>query len=390
MKLKSKHLRHPLRTAKLAKALLAERINMARFADRGERSFAGDPRFDLRSVTAGFAARLDDRSADAMLLERICTAYIKAVETQQSAREAYTASEWWEQVRQGSLGPVMHALLNRDIPALQTMYRNFFRDPCSTGLIGVPYGASRARFSVKDAHRRFYLIDVLYRIDYWMAQTDGRFALRDLAGPGVGNPFGVIMDGTLVEAGAEYRHYCAHRVAGLLDSEKGVVAEIGGGFGGMAYYLLRDRSGVTYLDFDVPESLALASYYLMKAFPQLRFLLFGEETLTKEAIACADVALMPVFELATMPAGSVDVTFSSHAVSDISLDAAAEYLRHIARITRSGFLFIGSNDASQALSDLIERRGDSFRMVETRSSGWHSHKIPPVDETECLFRVGAA
>lgn len=196
------------------------------------------------------------------------------------------------------------------------------------------------------------------------------------------------MDGTLVETGAEYRHYCAYTVCGLLGPEPGVVAEIGGGFGGMSYYLLRDRAGVTYLDFDVPENLALAFYYLMKAFPQLKFLLYGEAASTQKGIARADVVLMPVFELAAMPAGTVDVTFSSHAVSDISPEAMAEYWKHVAQMTRSGFLFIGNNDASRVLSDLIERSSDSFRLVETRSSGWHSHKVPPADEMGCLFYTG--
>lgn len=142
-------------------------------------SLAGDPRYDLQSVAAGFADRLEERideNDDAALLERICAAYIKAVKHQQLAPRVYGASDWWEQVRQGNLAPVMRALLDRDIAALRRMYRNFFRDPCSTGLIGAPYGASRAVFRIKDAHRRVYLTDVLYRLDYWMAQTEGRFA----------------------------------------------------------------------------------------------------------------------------------------------------------------------------------------------------------------------
>jgi putative sugar O-methyltransferase len=387
MRPKLKHFRHPLQTVNAAKALVAERANMARFLDRGERHFGADPRYDLESVTAGFATRQDNQNIDAAVLERICSAYIAAVKQQPSAPHTYRASGWWEQVRQGSLGPVMHALLNRDIAALRRMYVNFFRDACSTGLIGVPYGVSRASFSITNAQRRLYLIETLYRLDYWMDQTHGRFLLRDLAGPGIGNPFGVLMDGTLVEAGAEYRHYCAQRVCGQLDGGTDVVAEIGGGFGGMAYYLLRDRAGVTYLDFDVPESLALASYYLMTAFPELRFLLYGEETPTEEAIAGADVVLMPVFDLATMPAGSVDITFSSHAVSDISPEAMVEYLRHIARITRRELLCIGNNHSGRALSDRIERSGDSFRLVAARSSSWQAHKIPPADEMECLFGI---
>jgi len=374
---KLKYLRHPFQTANAAKALFAARLSMRTFAAHGERRFRDDARYDLQNVTDGFVSRIDETGDDAELLERICTAYIRAVKQQQFAPETYKATEWWQEVRQRSLGPVTQALLTRDIDALRRMYRNFFRDPCSSGLLGAPYGMSKAYFGgkIKDVHRRFYLSHVLYRFDYWMAQTGGRFSLRDLAGPGIGNPFGVLIEGTQISVGSEYAHYCAYRVDSLLDPEVATVAEIGGGFGGMAYYLLRNRAGVTYLDFDIPESIALASYYLLKAFPQLTFLLYGEEELTKEAIAQADVVLMPVFELATMPAGSVDVTFSSHAMSDISSGAMVEYLNNIDRMTRDSLLYIGNNRASESISNLVSRRYDSFELAETRSSGWHSHKI---------------
>jgi hypothetical protein len=387
MRLKLKHLCHPLRAADAAKVLIAARLNMRRLAVRGERRFGRDPRFRLQSVTDGFVPRID-RSADTALLERICTAYIKAVDQQQFVSGAYKASKWWEQVRQASLGPVMHALLNRDIDALRRAYRNFFRDPCSTGLIGVPYGMSRPYSDIQEDHRRLYLIDVLYRLDHWMEQTGGRFEWRDLAGPGIGNPFGVVIAGTLVEAGAEYRHYCARKMSSLLDSPKPTVAEIGGGFGGMAYYLLRDRPGVTYLDFDVPESLALTSYYLMKAFPRLTFLLYGEGALNKETVAGADVVLVPLFELAAMPPDSVDVTFSSHALSGISREAMLEYLKHIARISKRCLINIGTSRSARSLSDLIARNHDSLRLAEMRRSGWNKHKTLGGDEVECLYWIG--
>ncbi len=374
---KLKYVRHPLQTAKAAKAMFAARLSMWRFGAHGERLYRGDARYDLQNVTNGFISCIDETDDDTQLLERICTAYIKAVKQQQFVPEAYRATEWWQQVRQRSLGPVTQALLTRDIDALRRMYRNFFRDPCSSGLLGAPYGMSKAYFGrkIKDVYRRFYLSHVLYRFDYWMEQTGGRFALHDLAGPGIGNPFGVVIEGTHISVGSEYAHYCAHRMASLLKSEIATVAEIGGGFGGMAYYLLRDRARVTYLDFDIPESIALASYYLLKAFPHLTFLLYGENELTKEAIAQADVVLMPVFELATMPAESVDVTFSSHAMSDISFLALVEYLNNIDRITRCCLLYIGNSRASKSISDLVSRSYDSFELIETRSSGWHSHKV---------------
>jgi hypothetical protein len=315
---------------------------------------------------------------DSELLYRICEAYIRAVKEQPFAPKAYAPTEWWQQARQGSLKPVVQALLTRNIGVLRKMYRNFYRDPCSSGLLGAPNGMSKAYFGgrIRDIYRRFYLGHVLCRLDYWREQTKGRFGVRDLAGPGIGNPFGVLIDGTHIGVGAEYAHYCAHRLDGLFRPEKiATVAEIGGGFGGMAYYLLRDRRGSTYLDFDAPERIALASYYLSKALPKLKVLLYGEGGLSKEILAQTDVALMPIFTLADMPAASVDVTFSSHSVSNAAFDTIVEYLGHIDRMTRDVFLCIADRRTSELVSDLVGRRFPAFKLAEVRSSGWHSYKI---------------
>jgi hypothetical protein len=392
MRLRLKHLPNPLHTADVAKAVVAEHWNTWRFADRGERHYTSDARYDLRSVTDGFASRIDDHSLDAALLERICTSYIKAAKQEQFVSEIYKPTCWWERHRQNRLQPVIQALMTRDTAAVRRMYHNFFRDPCSAGLI-IPQKMAKHYFGhtlTGDFHRRLYLLDALYRIDYWRTQTGGRFKVGDLSGPAIGNPFGVVIDGTLVRPEAEYQHYCAHRIGGLLASETGIVAEVGAGFGGMAYYLLCDRPGITYIDFDVPESVALTSYYLLKAFPHLRFLLYGEEELTKEAISRSDVVLMPVFELATMPAACVDLAFSSYAISALSHEGMVDYLRHIAHMTRDYFFFIGNGSAGNAISDLVDRQYHSLKLVETCSSGRHDHRREGISEVECIFRICGA
>jgi hypothetical protein len=389
MRLELRHLRHPLRTAKAAKFLVVEHLNRSRFADSGERFFASDPRYDLRRVTEGFADRFDNEGDDTAVLERICAAYISAVKGESSALGAYQATGWWEQQRHGSLGAVTRALMTRDIDSLRAMYRNFYRDPCSAGLI-VLQRAAKEYFgdTIKDLHLRYCMADALFRLDYWKAMTDDRFASHDLFGPEVGNPFGVMVDGTLIRTGSEYQHYCAFRVDRLLSSGASTVAEIGGGFGGMAYYLLRDRAKTTYINFDVPESVALMSYYLLKAFPSLKFLLYGEEELTEDAIARADVVLRPLFEMNKMTAKSVDVTFSSHAMADLSHEAMVEYLNNIARMTRNSFFCIGHDRSGDAMRDLISRYYPSFELEDKRVTGWHCHRVPSSGELECLYRIG--
>lgn len=386
MKLKLKHLRHPLQTAALAGRVASVYFNMRRFGNRSGRHFRGDPRFELENVSRGFASRIVESGNDDSLLERICAAYKKAVQDARDASKAFQATEWWQQIRQERLGPVMRALETCDTEALGCMYRNFYRDPCSAGLISVPYGMTGAFFGgrIRDIHRRYYLGDALHRVDHWTTQTDGRFNLRELAGPEIGNPFGVLLEGTLVRTGAPYQHYTAQRIREHLDSGASTVAEVGGGYGGMAYYLLRDHAGVRYFNFDVPESIALASYYLLMAFPDLNFLLYGE----KET-ACADVALLPLFELEKMLRERADLTFSSHAMSDLSDESMAAYLRSIARFTKGHFLYIGNRRAAESISNLAAQEHYPFRLAETRTSGWHAHTHSDAGEIECLYRVSS-
>lgn len=359
---------------------------MRRFAHHSEKRFKSDSRYNLANVTEGFASRFDDSSDDTGLLERICRAYARTVSHPRSALTCYEPTEWWNEVRKCCLAPVMQALQEGDVAALRTMYANFFRDRCASGLIGVPYGMAKAYFQgpPRDVHRHAFMGDALCRIDYWISQTGGRFGLAELRGPEIGNPFGVSINGTLVRSGSEYQHYCAHKILSRLDTKPSVVAEIGGGYGGMAYYLVRDGGRLTYIDFDVPESIALTSYYLLKAFPSMRFLLYGEKDLTAEALAEFDIFLLPLFEMARMPKGSVNLTFSSHTMSDLSDSAMAQYLAVMTRTTRNYLAFSGDSRAAERLSNL---GGGWLKLLEARTTAWNYHKAPKASEGEYLYQL---
>jgi hypothetical protein len=411
MRLKLEHLRHPFRTATVAKDRVAARLSMRRCADSGERRFRDDPRYRLENVTAGFASSPFPRSVDeqcrraepddAALLERICRAYVKAWEDEASVPQAYRATGWWKEVRRHNLKPVILALLSRDTEALRRMYGNFFRDPCSAGLIGLPWSGTLFGNGSRDLYRRFYLSDVLHRLDHWVEQTGGRFSVDALTRPNIGNPFGALIEGTLIRAGTEFHHYCAHRVIDLLRDLPGeslaalppyaraTVVEVGGGFGDMAWYLLRDEPRVTYINFDLPETIALASYYLVKAFPEKNFLLYGEDELNPASFSQADVVLMPAFALAEFPEESADLTFCSHLLSDLSPQAMTEYVEAIARVTRNSFVHVSSSRAGERIFDLLRHGDRPFALAETRRSEWHKHRARKWDEVECVYRAAS-
>jgi hypothetical protein len=353
---------------------------MRRLAAQGERRFRGDSRYDLQNVTRGFTSRLDSSSDDTDLLERICRAYARSVSNPEAELPLFGPTAWWKWQREKRLGPVMKALLECDTRVLRAMYANFFRDRCSSGLIKAYFEGP-----LRNIHLKSYLGDALCRIDYWGEETGGRFTIAELAGPQVGNPFGVMIGGTLVQYGAEYQHYCAHRALSCLAGSPEVIAEIGGGYGGMAYFLLRAGLPVRYVDFDLPESLALASYYLMKALPWARFLLYGETDLTAEALAAVDVVLLPLFEMARMRERSIGLTFSSHVMGDMSDDALSDYLDLICHMTTDRLLYLGE---SRAGDRLVTFGGGRLTLVEGRSAGWNRHQAPEAKEGEYLYQLG--
>lgn len=374
---------HPVQAAKAAKAGVAKRVDIWSFGREGRRHFRGDARYDLRNVREGFRSHIEESVNDVPLLQRICAAYKKAVEGEPSASAAYRGQADWRTLREGRLRPFIQALTEGDVTALGRMLPNFYRDPCSSGLLAAPHGMSAEYFGsgIKDIYCDYYLTHVLSRLDYWKDVTAGRFGPKDLAGPGVGNPFGVVIEGIHIAVGSEYSHYCAHRVIRAIKTLSGrssitpTVAEIGSGFGATAYYLVRDGKPVKYIGFDFPERIALSSYYLLKAFPKHEFFLFGERPLTRESVGQSEIVLLPSFAIAKMPLRAVDLTFSSLAFGPMSQETMREYLKEIDQITRTDLLVIDNQAASGLLKGFIDKDYGLFRLNESLSLAWHSRGI---------------
>lgn len=351
--LRARHIRHPVRAARGAEQLLRSHLDAIRRARVAQQAYKDDPRFRLDFVEQGFRSQISSSpSNERELLRRICAAYQRA--SNGPVAETYRPTKWWEAFRRTSLQPVIRALESSDLDALQRMYGNFFRDRCSDGLVGKSalLNSSLSRRLTR-AHRSAYLSEALWQLDQWKTLTSHKHDLRDLSGPAFGNPFGIVLDGILIRAGATYQHYCANKVDSLLDATNSVVAEIGGGYGGMAYYLLRDRKGITYVNFDLPESLALAAYYLIKNFPEKRVLLWGERPAETLPPAGFDVVLLPLTQLPAMSANCADVVVSSHAVSDLDPEVLSIYLTRVNHMSRRYFFYQGMHRTSEGIEKKI-------------------------------------
>lgn len=284
----------------------------------------------------------------------------------------------------------MDALLSENIPELQRMYQNFFRDPCSAGLVGLPVDMQKTFFSgiIQEQYKKYFLADVLHRYDLWKKRTANAFPAQTLASPSVGNPFGYTMDGVFIRSGADYHHYYAHTIQQLLASgENRTVVELGGGFGGMAYFLLRDRPDITYIDFDLPEGVALASYFLLKSLPGRNITLYGEADLNSASLASPGIFMMPSFEIMRMPTKSAAVSFNSYSLAEMSPSTIRVYIEQLARITCGHLLHINHNRNAVLTADHFGIEQYGFTLTHRELAGWTVAINPDSDELEYIYQA---
>ena len=234
-----------------------------------------------------------------------------------------------------------------------------------------------------------WLNDVLYRYRLWHSLLGNIYSIADLDSPCVGNPYGYYIDGKFIKGGSDYQHYYATAIGRLLKTETTkCVVELGAGFGGMAYYLLRDNREVTYIDLDLPENAALTAYYLLKAFPEKKIRLFGEVGLLDESIHNNEILIMPSFEISHLPSGCAGLVFNSYSMAEMSRETISTFVAEITRLVCGNgyFLHVNHNKNSLVVADDFGLNPAQFDLLYKIPALWNMGRDSRMDEYEYLYR----
>jgi putative sugar O-methyltransferase len=355
------------------------------------REYIGDPNYNLDLVNQGFADLKVEKQDDSKILNRICKAYNKAKDIQQHKSPIYRPSNEWLPIYEQPLKEVITALTNSDVNSLSRIYSNFWRDDCSKGLIGLPVDMKKHFFEkkIKRRYKMMFLNDFICRYKLWQKLLGKTHSTIDLQSPNIGNQYGYFIEGKFIKAGSDYLHYYATTIGRLIKSEtSNCVVELGGGFGGMAYYLLRDNQDITYIDLDLPENMALTAYYLLKAFPKKKILLFGEEDLTSESIQKYDAIIMPSFEIEHLPENFATLVFNSYSLAEMSKETISSFIKEFTRIIleKGYFLHVNHNKNSLVIADDFGVSPDQFNLLSKTPALWNMGRNSHMDEDEYLYR----
>lgn len=311
-----------------------------------------EPYFNITALEEGLRLRTPSPvDADELSLLGEVRAFYRGIKAEQrNVAEIYQpAGEWREHVnfRMPHYGAFEEESLERLAALLGSFWRN------ELGVLVKQYATYAQLVGDRDL-RESYAAKMAHDLMIWTHLHGAN--LHELAITEVGNPWGYLWQGTLIGSKVLRYHDLNKRIEGLTSgSVNPVVAEIGAGYGGLAYFLMRGEDSRKYIDFDLPETLAVAAYHLKKALPHRRvYLHAGGVPDWSSILARYDVLLMPNWNIENLPSDSVDVFLNTFSLSEMSRPVVRNYLERITCACR-GYFFHNNMDRSGVVNEGYER-----------------------------------
>jgi hypothetical protein len=305
------------------------------------------------------------------MVERIFESFKKMKEHQKKAdSDLYRPSSLWQQHLDNSYSYLTESLENDDVSKFHFFLSNFGTWKEYLGIDVTNLVKNNSKSSVK----RKYLTNVLF---YGLLKTWGwvhgnRKPIASLTYPTHGNQAGAYIDNTFVGLGSFFNEIYGSKLSALLaDIERPVVADLGAGYGRLGYFTLRDKQQFCFIDFDFPETLCLAAYYLMKSWPNKRALLYGEEEYSLASHDQYDLVFMPNYEINKIGPKSVDLFMNMHSLGEMTKETVTHYIDCISKSTT--YLFHLNHDCYP-------------NIYSDAGRGLLGHEYPiPMDEFKLLF-----
>lgn len=311
-----------------------------------------------------------------VLVQRLISSFCVAKETQLNMPKPYLPhEEAWKDFLAIEWRNYYDAISHEDYETIAALLRNFFRNGGISGM-----------WAEKEVFKSFCNQKMLAQLSrensmksqYLVWRNNLPFiSLKDLNAPKVGNPWGYRFgDMLLYEPVFEYNFHAHYFDRLLCDVQNPVVIEIGGGFGGLAYHLLRCRSSIKYIGFDLPENILIQTYYLSCTFPNARIFIYQENSppLNRQHLEHYDIVLLPNFELPRVDSLIADLIINVRSLSEMSYETITEYFSQIDRIGRLFFyhenIFKTRKDGLFGIPSSDFPALDNFIQIAASESRW--------------------
>lgn len=325
------------------------------------------------------------------VIERIFRAYKKMKQDQIHAPSYYLPSSMWQKSLDEGYSYLTAGSEENDIDKFHYFLANFGAWQKDLGIEPIEF----LRNCQKSFLKSRYLENIVFykQLKIWEWFYNGRKHISGLSYPAHGNQSGAYIDGFFIGIGSFFNEIYGSLLSELVcDRERPVIAELGSGYGKLAYFILRDKSNFTFIDFDLPETICIAAYYLLKIYPDKKSLLYGEEDFSPDTYKKYDLIFMPSYEIPKTGSCTVDLFINKNSLGEMTKEAAKNYIFHITNSTK--YFFHMNHDIVTPIFDNNERglRGyeypvpqDKFKLVFRYADIGHLLYKGWVDYTSDIF-----
>ena len=297
---------------------------------------------------------------DLEITKRIMNAYHLAFEKEKSiVAKGSPGNDLWEKIRHGSQAEFIELLLKGDVSQVANILVNALHCPISNGLCwdsgrltyeeACSENAPKLATMIADRFISFAeAVGVVY-VEFaewgrwgenlYLNLSDVYEQVEQKTGLSLTIPecfglYGVQAGKHVIYLMTPAHAYAAWRVRELLNGEQnGRVCEIGGGYGGCAYYVFK-RPLRKYVIIDLPVINVLQGFFLIKTCGPNNVYLYGEKDEDRA------INVLPYWMVGEMLEKCFDLTLSQESLPEIDSESAEEYVMEIARTTRQWFLSI--------------------------------------------------
>jgi len=119
-----------------------------------------------------------------------------------------------------------------------------------------------------------------------------------------------------------------------LDNKNLSIMEIGGGFGGLVYWLYKIGFRNITL-YDVPQMNIIQEYYLSKILPEAKICFYDDHD--KSVLESSEIKILPYWHLDKIAPKSYDISVNQDSLPEIPVPIAKDYLKKITYTTKKYF-----------------------------------------------------
>jgi len=297
----------------------------------------------------------------------------------------YQVSREWLPIFSQYLNTTVNAFLNDDLKFVKNAFNNFFRHPISTGLHGLHFQMTEVYMNPHrtptDEEINSFVESSLLSLQTFLLSCPST-GLEKLARPPVGNPYGFNVNGVEIYPCATYHLAFAQKINLLVKKfANPKVLEIGGGFGGLAYYLLKENPDVKVLLCDLPENAALQAFYLKSMFPEKKVMLYGEASIYDDF----DILICPNYAIEELGHNSIHLTFNSYSLAEMSRESVDHYVKLICQAS-SNYFFHLNHVYWEISSDTFPIDFEKFELLYRNPTLWGKDPTAyQLDQHEYLY-----